>query len=400
MAASTNDMFKKVGDATVTTLAAPGKAIGATSITVGSTTNYPTDTGVIIAIRVVDTSGELVAGTYTEFSGTITSSTTVGIVATPVYGSDQVYPAGSTTQVYIGLSKYGYNTLVDGILVNHSQTGTHEIDQNYDPSNPTLETQKWVGVASAVNEVTVTNASTGTSPSVSATGGDTNISLTLSPKGSGEVLIDGTYARLGARRTYTANDTWTKPSNLKFIIVEVRGGGGGGGGGGTTSGTAAAGGGGQGGYSVDKVAAASLASTEAVTVGGGGAGGAATGATGTTGTTSSFGALCTALGGLGGVGTGATGTIGTLAGGLGGAGGTGDFTLRGAVGANSGTDNTNYLSGGGGGDGGGGTRGSAGTGLAAAANTGGGGGGMVKSGVTGQVGGAGGSGYVIVSEYF
>ena len=124
MAASTNDLFKKVGDATVTTLAAPGKALGATSITVGATTNYPTDTGVIIAIRVVDTSGTVVDGTYTEFSGTITSGTTIGIVATPVYGSDQVYAAGSTTQVYIGLSKYGYNTLIDGILVSHKQDGT------------------------------------------------------------------------------------------------------------------------------------------------------------------------------------------------------------------------------------------------------------------------------------
>ena len=43
MSASANDKFMKAGAGTVTTLSAPGKALSATSITVGSTTNYPTD---------------------------------------------------------------------------------------------------------------------------------------------------------------------------------------------------------------------------------------------------------------------------------------------------------------------------------------------------------------------
>lgn len=45
-------------------------------------------------------------------------------------------------------------------------------------------------VASAVNEITVSNAATGNPPTVSATGGDTNISLKLSPKGTGVVTAD------------------------------------------------------------------------------------------------------------------------------------------------------------------------------------------------------------------
>lgn len=123
--ASTNDYFKKTGASTVTTLSAPGKALGATSITVGSTTNYPSDTGIIIAIRVVDTNGELVAGTYTEWSATVSSGTSLAIVATPVYGSDQVYAAGSTTQVFIPVSSYAHSKLIDGLLVDHKQDGTH-----------------------------------------------------------------------------------------------------------------------------------------------------------------------------------------------------------------------------------------------------------------------------------
>jgi len=43
--------------------------------------------------------------------------------------------------------------------------------------------------ASAVNAVTLTNAATGNTPSLAASGTDTNINLTLSPKGSASVLL-------------------------------------------------------------------------------------------------------------------------------------------------------------------------------------------------------------------
>lgn len=123
--AAQSDKFKKTGASTVTTLAAPGRALGASSITVGSTTNYPTGTGIVIAIRVVDSNGDLVAGTYSEFTATVTSGTTLAISTTPVYGTDQIYAAGSTTQVFIPLSSYAHNQLVDGLVVEHNQDGTH-----------------------------------------------------------------------------------------------------------------------------------------------------------------------------------------------------------------------------------------------------------------------------------
>ena len=45
--------------------------------------------------------------------------------------------------------------------------------------------------SSAVNQFDVTNAATGNAPEISATGGDTNISLKITPKGSGQVVLDG-----------------------------------------------------------------------------------------------------------------------------------------------------------------------------------------------------------------
>ena len=45
--------------------------------------------------------------------------------------------------------------------------------------------------SSAVNQFDITNAATGNAPEISGSGGDTNIDLKLTPKGSGQVIIDG-----------------------------------------------------------------------------------------------------------------------------------------------------------------------------------------------------------------
>ena len=50
---------------------------------------------------------------------------------------------------------------------------------------------KMAKTASAVNEVTVTNAATGNAPNLSATGDDTNIDLNLTPKGYGRATFNG-----------------------------------------------------------------------------------------------------------------------------------------------------------------------------------------------------------------
>lgn len=110
------------------------------------------------------------------------------------------------------------------------------------------------------------------------------------------------------RKYLTADSpaTWTKPSGIKYIVVEVQGAGGNGG-------TDGAGGGG-GGYARKTIVAASLGATETVTIGAGGVG------TGNT----SFGAHVT--GGNGGNASGTTaGTAGTAA--------SGDVNINGQAGA-------------------------------------------------------------------
>lgn len=202
---------------------------------------------------------------------------------------------------------------------------------------------------------------------------------------------------LGDIRNYTANDTWTKPAGLKFIVVECRGGGGGGGGVGTTSGAGTGAGGGQGELSYKKILASALGATETVTVGAGGAGGVGNNV-GATGATSSLGALCTAIGGEGGGGS--SGNQIYRVSGAGGTGGVANFALPGAVGMSGGSNAANTVSGNGGGNGGGLGRATSGNGNPGLANSGGGGAGGQDEGTTTRTGGAGGSGYVRVFEYF
>jgi hypothetical protein len=60
---------------------------------------------------------------------------------------------------------------------------------------------------SAVNEITVTNAATGGNPTIAASGGDTNVHLSISPKGTGTVLVPAGYA---ARAGFGTNSLATK----------------------------------------------------------------------------------------------------------------------------------------------------------------------------------------------
>lgn len=53
------------------------------------------------------------------------------------------------------------------------------------------ELLKFTTTSSAVNELTLANAATGNAPSISATGTDSNISINLVPKGTGTVQVSG-----------------------------------------------------------------------------------------------------------------------------------------------------------------------------------------------------------------
>lgn len=208
------------------------------------------------------------------------------------------------------------------------------------------------------------------------------------------------------RQVFAATGTYTPSAGMLYCDIEAWGAGGGGGGIAANNGNAAAGGG-AGGYVKKVVAAATIGASKAVTIGAAGTAGSTAGGTGGTGGTTSVGStIVQATGGVGGTGTTASTTIAT--GGAGGVGSSGDINATGAVGVNG---NGSQFNGGNGGVtslGGNGLGGAINTsatssaaGNAAVANSGSGGGGACSSGgsVAAQLGGAGGSGYVVITEY-
>lgn len=126
---------------------------------------------------------------------------------------------------------------------------------------------------------------------------------------------------------FTASGTYSKPAWLKFAVIELVGGGGGGGAGWSTSNPNGGAGGGGGGYAKKKIAVASLAANETVTIGAGGTAGTSAG-DGSDGGTTSFGSHCSASGGLGGKGMNYS-TSNVSRGGAGGVGSSGDFNTSG-----------------------------------------------------------------------
>lgn len=82
---------------------------------------------------------------------------------------------------------------------------------------------KFSKASSATNELTIGNAATGNNPTISATGGDTNIGITIAAKGSGytKVTTGGFQVHSTASVTATADGLTTGliPAGSSFITV-------------------------------------------------------------------------------------------------------------------------------------------------------------------------------------
>lgn len=206
MAASVNDKFRKLARRWVGQIGAGGVADDTTTtVPLSSATNLATDTGIDLVIDRVDSNGTTTASLEETIKGVVSGSNIVNS-ARGEEGTAQAHSAGAVVENLFTAN--AWNDLVDGILVEHAQDGTHsmtspQITTAINDSNDN-EAIKLTATASAVNELTVTNAATGNAPEISATGADTNIDLNLRGKGTGSVrfvdFFDGWVA---------ADETWT-----------------------------------------------------------------------------------------------------------------------------------------------------------------------------------------------
>lgn len=194
-----------------TTTTSGSVSSGAATVGLNSVAGYTNGEVVVFVIDPTDASKKQ---TFTGIMDTGGSQVT-SVVWTA--GTNQTHSAGATVVDYATATHISMMT--KGLLVEHAQTGLHTLTssatitsaKHITAINDTNgnELFKLTATGSAVNEFTVANAATGNSPILSATGGDTNVGLTLTPKGTGNVSMtsraDGWVTGLTAPSTVTAN---------------------------------------------------------------------------------------------------------------------------------------------------------------------------------------------------
>ena len=190
----------------------------------GFTQQALTDGGTVALSPSDGATGAVIAHRMIEFTGTITGTSTVTIpLDTQTFYFLRNSSSGAHNVVFKYVSGSGNSITFSGtqkgdkIVFAAANDGTNPdikeiplgIEAVVDDTTPqlggqldvngnaigdgTLELLKFSETASAVNEVTVTNAATGNGPTLSATGDDTNVDINVDPKGT-EVLKSGSSA--------------------------------------------------------------------------------------------------------------------------------------------------------------------------------------------------------------
>lgn len=210
-----------------------------TTLNVGGGINSSQTTGIVLtSVSGLNTNGGVLGLTW---ASTLDTSTYEEIIYTGVSGNELT----GVTRGSAGTSAKAHNngaTVVSVVSSLHNNRiadklrGVDEVLAQDPNANEIIETTY---VASAVNEIQVSNAATGNPPAIAATGGDTNIDLKLTPKGSGAITVpSGTYEtnvtadddipnkkyvddRTNTDGWTTSSDTWTYASASTFTIAGV-----------------------------------------------------------------------------------------------------------------------------------------------------------------------------------
>lgn len=208
MAAASTDKLRKWSRKWVGQIGAAGVSdASVVTIPLASSTNLPTTTGITLVIDRVDSAGALTPTLEETIVGVVSGANIVTAVR-GVEGTAQSHAAGAVVELLVTATEH--NDLIDHLLVEHNQDGTHlssvvtTLTGTQTLTNKTLTSPKigtnikdtngnelitLTATGSAVNEITYANAATGNAPSITASGDDTNIDLTLKGKGSGNVKL-------------------------------------------------------------------------------------------------------------------------------------------------------------------------------------------------------------------
>jgi len=178
----------------------------ADTITLGSVVGLPTSTEITLTFDRVDSGGTSTPTKVERITGVISGSTLTSYTRAIDGTTEQAHSAGAVIEYIFNADDW--NDMINGILVEHEQDGTHDaaiakLTTAQTFTNKTLTSPK-IGtalgdtsgnevikfsavVASAVNEIAVKPAITGVNPTLGVTGGDTNVGLDITNKGTGKI---------------------------------------------------------------------------------------------------------------------------------------------------------------------------------------------------------------------
>ena len=203
----------------------------------GFTTQAVSDSGDTTLSVSDGSTGATLSHRIIEFTGSLTSSRNVTIpidvqqfyvLKNSTSGSQNVvfkYVTGSGDSITLapGSIKLVYATANDGTNPDIDDAGFISASSTDTLTNKTLTSPKigtsildtngnelalLTATSSAVNEFTIANAATGGGPTLSSTGGDSNIDINITPKGTGDVVLAGDTVKVGdsgAAATLTSN---------------------------------------------------------------------------------------------------------------------------------------------------------------------------------------------------
>ena len=176
------------------------------------------------ATPTVDTDGQIaIDTTVTDFSHGIIkyySGEEMAVVAVPV---GQLTSPTDTYVIKYNATADEFQLAADsgagGGISNVVEDTTPQLGGQLDVNGNSIgdgtnELLKFTEDASAVNEITISNAATGSDPIVEATGDDANVNLALRAKGSAFVDILGNSTRSGAIRLFEDTDNGTNSITL------------------------------------------------------------------------------------------------------------------------------------------------------------------------------------------